>query len=127
MLRIKRVYEPPASADGVRVLVDRLWPRGLTRGKARVDEWLKDIAPTDELRKSFAHDPERWPAFKKDYVASLRARGSVARAAVDALVMLAQSNEVTVVYAAKDTERNNAVVVAHEVERRLAATRSPKR
>ena len=127
MLRIKRVYEPPAKTDGVRVLVDRLWPRGLTRAKARIDEWLKEIAPTDELRKSFAHDPERWPAFKSDYVAALRARGSPARAALDTLVMLAGLNDVTVVYAAKDTEHNNAVVVAREVERRLAAKRSPKR
>jgi uncharacterized protein YeaO (DUF488 family) len=118
---IKRAYEPPAAADGARILVDRLWPRGISKANARIDDWFKDVAPSEELRKAFGHDPERWPAFAKDYLAELHARGTPTRAALDRLVALAREKPVTLVYAAKDEAHNNAVVLAKEVERRVKA------
>ena len=71
-VRIKRIYDSPATSDGFRVLVDRLWPRGVSKEKAAVDLWLKDIAPSTELRKWFAHDPEKWPEFQKRYLRELK-------------------------------------------------------
>jgi uncharacterized protein YeaO (DUF488 family) len=119
MISIKRAYEPPAPTDGARILVDRLWPRGIAKANAHIDEWLKDVAPSDELRKAFGHDPERWTTFKTDYLAELRARGTPARDALDGLVALARKKRVTLLYAAKDEAHNNAVVLAKEVERRI--------
>ncbi|MEN6585312.1 MAG: DUF488 domain-containing protein [Sulfuricella sp.] len=106
-IRIKRVYEQPDKHDGRRVLVDRLWPRGLTKEKASVDLWLKDIAPSAELRKWFGHDPGRWDEFKKRYLAELKGNR-------EQLLLLKQELDkgiVTLVYGAKDEEHNQAVVI----------------
>ncbi|HEY0920845.1 DUF488 domain-containing protein [Devosia sp.] len=109
---IKRVYEPAATADGVRILVDRLWPRGLSEQKAGVDEWLKDIAPSAALRKWFGHDPARWDEFRRRYQAELADN----EAATARLLELARKGPVTLVYAARDSEHNNAVVLADFVQ-----------
>src|SRR6516165_3730777 len=76
-LRLKRVYELPAPDDGVRILIDRLWPRGLSKEKAAVDHWMKDVAPSAKLRKWFGHDPDRWPEFRRRYLAELRQSGAL--------------------------------------------------
>jgi uncharacterized protein YeaO (DUF488 family) len=109
MLREKRVYEIKEAGDGVRILVDRLWPRGLRSAEAGIDEWMKDIAPSDELRKWFAHDPEKWPEFKRKYAEELS--DPLKTALLKRLAKLAASGNVTLVYAAKDTEHNNARVL----------------
>ena len=105
--RIKRVYEPPDKHDGRRILVDRLWPRGLTKEKASIDLWLKDIAPSTELRKWFGHNPDRWEEFKERYLAELKGNS-------DQIQLLKQELDkgiVTLVYGAKDEEHNQAVVI----------------
>ena len=109
MLALKRAYEPPAKGDGVRVLVDRLWPRGVTKDAAGIDLWLKDLSPSDGLRKRFHGKPEDWGAFVKAYAAELG--GEVQQAAVAALRAKMREGKVTLVYAAKDEERNNAVAL----------------
>jgi uncharacterized protein YeaO (DUF488 family) len=106
---LKRAYEPPDERDGARVLVDRLWPRGLARSGARIDHWAKDAAPSAELRRWFAHRPERWTAFAARYRAELD--GAAARAEVARLRELARSGPVTLLYAARDPAMNNAVVL----------------
>ncbi len=106
-IRVKRVYEPPSNADGHRVLVDRLWPRGLSREAAKLDEWLKEVAPSDGLRKWYGHDPERWPEFVRRYHQELEAH----RPLIDKLS--GSHGVLTLLYAAKDTEHNNAVAL-HE-------------
>ena len=106
-IKIKRVYEPPVKDDGIRVLVDRLWPRGLTKEKASVDLWLKDIAPSTELRKWFGHDPNKWEEFKKQYLSELKGNS-------EQIWLLKQEMEkgvVTLVYGAKDEEHNEALVL----------------
>lgn len=108
-IMIKRVYDPPSGDDGQRILVDRLWPRGLSKEKAHIALWMKDIAPGDELRRWFAHDPEKFAEFRRRYEAELAA--SPAREKLDELRSLAQAGPVTLVFAAKDTEHNNAVVL----------------
>jgi uncharacterized protein YeaO (DUF488 family) len=105
---IKRVYEPPADSDGQRVLVDRLWPRGLSKDKADVALWLKEIAPSTELRKWFGHEPEKWPEFQKRFRAELESNGE----AVGQLRSLAAKDKVTLLYSAHDEQHNNAVVLA---------------
>jgi uncharacterized protein YeaO (DUF488 family) len=105
--KLKRVYAEPAPDDGTRILVDRLWPRGLTKEKAHVDLWLKDVAPSTELRKWFAHDPARWTEFKSRYRAELRKNG-------EPLTVLKQAvakGPSTLLYGAKDEEYNEAVVL----------------
>jgi uncharacterized protein YeaO (DUF488 family) len=106
-VRIKRVYEPRHERDGKRILVDRLWPRGLTKEKAAVDLWLKDIAPSTELRKWFGHDPVRWEEFQTRYRSELKKNG----AAVSALRREAESGPVTLLFGTKDEEHNEAVVL----------------
>jgi len=107
MLKIKRIYDPPTAEDGKRVLVDRLWPRGMAKDEARIDEWLKEIAPSDELRKWFGHDPARWEEFRKRYREELKAHGDL----LDKLRSEAQKGTVTILFAAKDEEHNNALVL----------------
>ena len=106
-IRIKRVYEQPDKHDGRRILVDRLWPRGLTKGKASVDLWLKDIAPSTALRKWFGHDPDKWEAFKERYLAELKNNSEQIRLLKHEL----DKGDVTLVYGAKDKEHNEAVVI----------------
>ena len=107
-IRIKRVYDPPAEDDGVRVLVDRLWPRGVRKEDAAVTLWLKDIAPSTELRKWFGHDPARWAEFGRRYRAELKHNEE----AVAHLVALSARGPVTLVYGAHDVEHNHALVLA---------------
>ena len=115
MVRIKRVYEPPRRADGVRVLVDRLWPRGLSKTQAKVNLWLRDVAPSDALRKWFAHEPAKWPRFQQRYAAELKDKTEE----LQRLTQLRQEHRViTLVYAASDTVRNNAVVLARLLNKR---------
>lgn len=106
-LNLKRAYDEPAKSDGQRILVDRLWPRGLRKEEARIDHWAKEIAPSGELRRWFGHDPERWPEFRRRYEAELQGN----EAEVKALRERIGKEATTLVFAAKDTERNNAVVL----------------
>ncbi|MBS1754445.1 MAG: DUF488 domain-containing protein [Ferruginibacter sp.] len=106
-LKIKRVYEKPGKEDGTRILVDRLWPRGLTKEKAAVDVWLKEIAPSTELRKWFGHDPKKWKAFIKRYTHELKQHEEQ----VSVLKEYLGKGVVTMVYAAKDEDHNEALVL----------------
>ena len=115
MLRVKRVYEPAAPGDGRRILVDRLWPRGLSREKAAVDEWHKEAAPSTELRKWFAHRAERWTEFKRRYRSELRAHDDI----VADIARRAARGRVTLVYGARDELHNDAVVLAAAVRARM--------
>ncbi len=112
-IRLKRVYEPPAKADGVRVLVERLWPRGLTKAAAKIDHWTKDIAPSPALRQWFAHDPEKWTGFRRRYRAELAAN----KEGVAALRALCAKGTVTFVFAAKDEAQNSAALLKAFLER----------
>ncbi|MBZ9658410.1 DUF488 family protein [Mesorhizobium sp. ESP-6-4] len=107
-IAVKRVYEPPAKADGQRVLVDRIWPRGVSKKDAELTLWLKDIAPSDALRKWFGHEPDRWPEFQKRYRAELEANSD----AVAQLRSLLREGKVTLLYGAHDEANNNAVALA---------------
>lgn len=106
-LRLKRVYEPAAPEDGVRVLIDRLWPRGLTKEKAAVDHWMKDVAPSSELRKWFGHDPDRWTEFQHRYMEELRQHVAL----LDQIRNLTSEGMVTLLFGAHDEEHNDAVVL----------------
>ena len=114
--RLKRVYEPADAGDGTRVLVDRLWPRGIARERARIDLWLKDIAPSDALRKRFHARPEDWPNFLAAYAAELKA--PAAQAAAKELLGLLRRGPVTLLYAARDERRNNALALKALLARR---------
>jgi uncharacterized protein YeaO (DUF488 family) len=113
-IQLKRVYDPPAHEDGARVLVDRVWPRGLTKDAAHVDEWLKELGPSTELRKWFNHDPARWPEFQARYQAELQAPEQ--RERLKHLRQLARQTPLTLVYGARDKEHNQAKVIAAELE-----------
>jgi len=115
-LAVKRVYEPPSAGDGARVLVDRLWPRGIAKDKARVDLWLKDIAPSDALRKHFHAKPEAWDDFRKSYFAELEAEAP--QAAAKQLRALLRRGPVTLLFAARDETQNNAVALKMWLGRR---------
>jgi uncharacterized protein YeaO (DUF488 family) len=106
-IHIKRIYEPPAASDGTRILVDRLWPRGVAREEARVDAWIKDAAPSDALRRWYAHDPAKWPEFRARYIAELKQNPAV----VELQDMATKSKTITLLFAAKDNLRNNATVL----------------
>src|SRR2546421_4963177 len=106
---LKRVYDEPASSDGTRVLVDRLWPRGLSKERARVDVWLKEVAPSDELRRWFGHDPDKFAEFRKRYEAELASESG--KEAMAKLRELVKRGHVTLLFAARDMEHNNAVVL----------------
>ena len=107
-IRIKRVYEPAAAADGQRVLIDRVWPRGISKEKARLTLWLKDIAPSTDLRKWFGHKPERWEEFRRRYAEELDGMGEPMRE----LAALLEHGRVTLLYGAHEERYNNAVVLA---------------
>ncbi len=109
MIALKRVYDEPEPSDGTRVLVDRLWPRGFSKERARVDLWLKEIAPSNELRTWFGHAPEKFAEFRRRYEAELASE--TGQAALTKLHGLAKQGHVTLVFAARDTEHANAVVL----------------
>jgi uncharacterized protein YeaO (DUF488 family) len=108
MINIKRSYLPPEEGDGLRILVDRLWPRGISKKDLKLDSWMKDIAPSSELRKWFAHDPERWDEFRNKYLGELEDKNEL----IDQLKIMERFNgTLTLIYSAKDEEHNNAVVL----------------
>ena len=118
-ISLKRVYEEESKNDGLRVLVDRLWPRGLSREKAAVDIWMKDIAPSSNLRKWFNHDHKKWEQFKKKYFDELNANA----AAVRALLLKARGKKVTFLYSSKEERFNNAVALKEYIETYVSPAR----
>jgi uncharacterized protein YeaO (DUF488 family) len=112
MIKIKRIYEEPDPQDGYRVLVDRLWPRGLSKEKTHLDSWLKEIAPSDELRHWFSHDPAKWEEFREKYQEELSAMQPL----LHELRGQAKKGTLTLLYAAKDDKHNNAVVLKEVLE-----------
>ena len=113
MIRIKRAYEKPTEDDGYRILVDRLWPRGVAKNKAKIDLWLKQVSPSNELRKWFSHDSEKWNEFKKKYHSELKSE----KISLQKIKQIEKENKiVTLVYAAKDDIHNNAIVLADELK-----------
>jgi uncharacterized protein YeaO (DUF488 family) len=113
MIKLKRVYEKPGNIDGERILVERLWPRGLSKRHAKIDLWLKDVAPSSELRKWFGHDPTRWVEFRKRYKSELRKKPDL----IQLLKTKAMKGRVTFIFAARDVEHNGALVLKEVVER----------
>ena len=113
MIKLKRAYEPVSAADGLRILVERLWPRAVSKQRAKIDLWLQNLAPSPELRKWYGHEPARWPRFRKRYEAELKDQGDV----LALLKLVAQDQQVTFVYAASDEERNSALVLKEWLER----------
>jgi uncharacterized protein YeaO (DUF488 family) len=114
-VRLKRAYEPASDEDGYRVLVDRLWPRGVSKKHAELDDWEKELAPSSELREWFGHDPGRFPEFRRRYIDELRAN----RARLRKLRRRARTGTLTLVYSAHDSEHNDAVVLAEALRRGL--------
>lgn len=122
MITTKRVYEPYSRTDGYRVLVDRLWPRGLSKARAHVDLWAKEIAPSTELRQWYGHDPDKWPEFQNRYRAELAS--PEAKAVLADLVRRARTGRVTIVYSSHAGEISNAAALERMLKRRVAATRT---
>ncbi|HWB20836.1 MAG TPA: DUF488 domain-containing protein [Phycisphaerales bacterium] len=114
MIQLKRAYEKPSRSDGTRILVERLWPRGLKKEDAHLDMWVKELSPSPALRKWYAHDPAKWSEFKKRYIKELRANGE----SVAGLRAFTKRKPVTFVYAAKDEVRNSASVLKGFIENR---------
>lgn len=114
VIRIKRIYEEPAKDDGFRVLVDRLWPRGVSKDKAHIDLWARDIAPSSDLRKRYHGDDEKWPEFKKAYFRELKDK----EGQIDELYDKAGKKVITLLYAARNQERNNAVALMEYLQSR---------
>jgi uncharacterized protein YeaO (DUF488 family) len=112
-VRLKRAYDPAAATDGSRVLIDRIWPRGVSREEAHLDEWARELAPSGELRRWFSHDPDRFAEFRRRYRAELTAQEAKLRE----LRQRARQGTLTLVYAARDTEHNDAVVLAELLRR----------
>jgi uncharacterized protein YeaO (DUF488 family) len=112
-VRLKRAYEPAAASDGARVLIDRIWPRGVSRGQAQLDEWAPELAPSSGLRRWFGHDPGRFREFRRRYIAELATQDDKLRE----LRRRAREGTLTLVYAARDTEHNDAVVLAEVLRR----------
>lgn len=106
-IKLKRAYDDPLAADGVRILVDRLWPRGVKKQAAAIDFWAKDLAPSTALRKWFGHDPARWKEFRRRYIAEIRQH----KEQLDKIRTLARRGVVTLIYAARDQEHNEAVII----------------
>jgi len=124
MIKLERVYEPETPDDGVRYLVERLWPRGVKKESLHLDGWLKDAGPSTELRKWFGHDPEKWPEFRRKYFAEL----DQATEAWAPVREAASHGTVTLLYSSHDTEHNNAVALKEYVERKMGArTRAARR
>lgn len=113
-IMLKRAYEPPAKADGFRILVDRLWPRGVKKQTAKIDLWLKDIAPSPALRKWYGHDPEKWSEFKKCYTKELREKKDLFQE-----IFLKKRKVITLVFAAKDIEHSHALILQKYMQKKL--------
>ena len=111
-LALKRIYDTPAATDGKRLLVDRVWPRGVSKERAALDGWLKELAPSTKLRQWYGHDPARWEEFRRRYRRELQSR----RPMIESLRRLATGKRVTLLYASRDAARNNAQVLKHLVE-----------
>lgn len=115
MIKLKRVYEKAENNDGLRVLVDRLWPRGVKKEEAKLDEWLRDIAPSSELRKWFSHDPNKWEKFKIRYEEELAQKEEL----LDKLIQDAKGKDITLVYASREKQFNNVTVLKTLMEERM--------
>lgn len=120
VIRVKRIYDPPSDDDGVRVLVDRLWPRGISKERAQLDAWLRDVAPSQALCKWYDHIPQNWPEFKSRYCQEL---ASIPEPVAE-LNTMARAGAITLLFAARDTERNNAVALRDFLEGKLSETES---
>ncbi|WP_424354576.1 DUF488 domain-containing protein [Methanobacterium sp. MBAC-LM] len=114
MIKIKRVYESSSENDGFRILVDRIWPRGVSKEKADLDAWMKEIAPTNDLRKWFSHDPKKWNEFENRYKNELKDKSELINEIKD---IEKDKGKVTLIYSAKDKEHNNAVVLEHTLRK----------
>ncbi len=112
MIKLKRVYEQAEPSDGFRVLVDRLWPRGISKEEAHINEWLKDVAPSSELRTWFRHDPAKWPEFQRRYRAELKTKGPL----LEKLLADAAGQDITLVYASREQHYNNVTVLKEVLE-----------
>ena len=115
MIKVKRIYEPPETGDGFRILVDRLWPRGISKDRAKVDLWLKEISPSNELRKWYGHAPEKWAEFRKRYFQEIRKR----KEEFDLLLKNAREGTVTFLFSSQEKKLNNAAALKEFVERKL--------
>ena len=115
MIKLKRVYEPSAPDDGVRILVERLWPRGIKKDSLKLDTWLKDVAPSNGLRRWFGHEPKKWDGFQDRYSAELDANPQ----AWESVVKAARRGHVTLIYSSRDTEHNNAVALKNYLEDKM--------
>jgi uncharacterized protein YeaO (DUF488 family) len=113
MITIKRVYDEWEESDGCRILVDRLWPRGLSKERAKIDHWLKDVAPSNELRKWYGHDPEKWPEFKRRYYEELAVKKDLTQRL---LQIVRENSVVTLLYSSKEEQLNNAVALKEYLE-----------
>ncbi len=120
MMQLKRVYDKAEIRDGTRILVDRLWPRGIRRSTATIDLWMKDVAPSKELRKWYLHEPSRWPEFRKRYLMELREN----RAFLKLIDIALTTDPLTLLYSSRDTKRNNAVVLFSLLNQRLKKLRA---
>lgn len=114
MIKIKRIYEPPSKEDGFRILVDRLWPRGMSKESAQVDIWLREVAPSDSLRRWFSHDPKKWIEFKKRYCEELKEKKDTIS---NIRSLEKEKKKITLLYSAKDTEYNNAVFLQEHLQK----------
>ncbi len=112
MIKVKRVYDPAESDDGRRFLVDRLWPRGIKKESLRLEGWMKEVAPSDPLRRWFGHDPKRWEGFRQRYFAELDGKPEV----LEPLLKAARQGDITLLFSARDAEHNNAVVLKEYIE-----------
>jgi uncharacterized protein YeaO (DUF488 family) len=121
MIRLKRAYEAASPDDGVRFLVERLWPRGIRKTELRIDGWLKDVAPSDTLRRWFGHDPDKWEEFQRRYAAELESRPE----ALSPIQSAARHGRVTLIYSAHDTEHNNAVALKQYIARKASSRKEP--
>jgi uncharacterized protein YeaO (DUF488 family) len=120
-IAVKRAYEAPSEKDGRRILVDRVWPRGVSKTELQLDGWYRELAPSTQLRKWFGHDPERWPEFQKRYRTELKKAG--AREALEELATMARRGRVTLLFGARDEEHNQAIVLRDHIKK-LTGTRA---
>jgi uncharacterized protein YeaO (DUF488 family) len=123
MIRLKRVYEPASQDDGIRILVERLWPRGIKKDALKLDTWLKDVAPSDGLRRWFGHEPRKWNGFRDRYFAELDANPQT----WESVAKAARRGRVTLIYSSRDMEHNNAVALKDYLEDKMRRGASRKR